>query len=92
MSLTTDTYKLADNVAWRIVDGEVFAITADGTLHNIANETGKAVWNLLAAGPVSVATAAEALVEEFEVDLETATADAAEFFGVLVKKGVALEG
>ena len=90
MSLTTSTYKLADNVAWRIVDGEVFAITIDGTLHNITNETGKAIWDRLADGPVSVDALAEALVDEFEVDLVTATADATEFLALLVEKGVAV--
>lgn len=83
-------YKLADNVAWRIVDGEVFAITADGTLHTIANETGLVIWSLLAEGPIIVDAVAKAMVEQFEVDLEPATNDVAEFLDLLVQKGVAV--
>jgi len=82
---------LADNVAWRIVDGEVFAITADGTLHSIGNETGLAIWDLLAAGPVSIDTVVETLVEQFEVDRDTATADSAEFLNLLAHKGIAIQ-
>ena len=91
MSLTNFKYKLPDNVAWRIVDGEVFAITADGTLHSIANDTGLAIWDLLAAGPVNVNAVAQAIVQQFEVDLKTAAADAAEFLDLLVEKGVVLQ-
>ena len=81
------------DVAWRNWDGEVVILTPsghdpdappeqrDGAEHDL-NPVASRVWELC-DGARSVAEIARVLVEEFEVDEETAGRDAAEFLASL---------
>jgi len=81
-------YSIAPDVAWRIVGGEVFAVTIDGLSHDIDRPSGVAIWQLLDAGPATLDQVVAMLVEQFKVDSATARTDAAEFLSDLQKKSL----
>lgn len=82
------------DVAWRSWDGEVVILApaglhqaagdglSDGAEHDL-NEVGSRIWELC-DGNRSVREMAQALVEEFEVDVATAERDAVEFVASLL--------
>ncbi len=82
------------DVAWRSWDGEVVILApaghhqaagdglSDGAEHDL-NEVGSRIWELC-DGTRSVREIAQALAEEFEVNLGTAERDAAEFVANLL--------
>ncbi|MBM4355633.1 MAG: PqqD family protein [Deltaproteobacteria bacterium] len=89
--MTKPTYRISPDVAWRIVDEELFAVTPDGNLHHVDSPTGVYVWHLLDRKPATLAQCADAVFREFEVDLPTASGDLAEFLGRLVSLGILVE-
>lgn len=84
------TYRIGRNVAWRLVDGEVFAITANGLTHEIDRASGVAAWKRLDSGPASLDDLVDVLVAEFEVDRDTARKDCAQFVETLLARGLAV--
>jgi len=63
------------NAAWRELDGEVVVISpADSVLHEL-NETASFIWRH-ATGEHTAEEIARRMAEEYEVDSETALADA----------------
>ncbi len=90
--MTEPTYRIHSDVAWRIVDGELFAVTPDGNLHHVESPTGVFVWKMLDGRAPSASECAAAVTEAFEVDLETARKDLAEFLEQLVSLGVVVKG
>jgi hypothetical protein len=73
--------------AGRVLDGEAVVVTpADGKMHTL-NEVGTWIWER-ADGARSGADLVESLVEDFDIDEETARADVVAFLEALVEKGV----
>ena len=71
----------------RTIDGEAVVITPhDSTLHTL-NETATFIWDR-ADGTRTLQTIAKELVEEFDVDDETARNDAEAFVRSAVEKGL----
>jgi hypothetical protein len=89
------------DLAWRSWDGEVVILAPaghfagapaeqqDGAEHDL-NEVGSRIWELC-DGARSVAEIARALVEEFDVDEETARRDAAGFVAGLLAQRLLCE-
>lgn len=75
-------------IAWRIVDEEAVLVNVrqDEVIHLDAVST--FIWSRM-DGLISLGEIAEDLVEEFEVDLETATEDTRAFAGRLLEQGAA---
>jgi outer membrane protein assembly factor BamB len=90
--MTDPIYRISTDAAWRIVDGELFAVTPDGNLHHVDSPTGVFVWQLLNQAPATLSACSEAVVREFEVDLPTARQDLSEFLDQLVTLGVVVKG
>jgi len=81
----TDTPVHNDDNAVRTIEDTVFVMNPDTSELHSFNEVGRRMWEL-ADGSRTVAEIAEAIVEEFEVDVKTAQADGLEFFGELNSK------
>lgn len=74
-------------VAARVVNGEAMILTPhDSVLHTL-NTVGTRIWELLPAH-ATVAGLAAAIVEEYDVSPEEATADVRELIAVLVEKRI----
>lgn len=70
-------FKKNPQTAGRIVEGQAFVVTPDDNKLHTLNSTGTYLWELAFEG-VTVDAAAEAIVERFDVDLETARKDVSE--------------
>lgn len=81
-------YTIAADVAWRLVDNQVFAVTLDGNLHLVDSATGVLIWTALSNGTETLPELVEQIVDGFDVAPARATADLAEFLGALVSKRV----
>lgn len=73
--------------AGRIVEGLAFVVTADDNKLHTLNETGSEIWSLAADG-VTAKQAAQAIVNSFQVDLETAKADVISCLESFVERGI----
>jgi hypothetical protein len=78
-------YKINKDAAWRTVGAELFVVTADGSLHNIKEDSGLFLWKTLEKG-ATVSELILALTENYEVDEQTAAKDVGEFVETLVLK------
>lgn len=76
--------------AGRVVDGVAFIVTAANNRMHSLNSTATLLWKLAEDG-ITADDAARALVEEFEVALDVATADAAECLDDLVERQILVE-
>ncbi len=79
--------RLSPDVAWREVDGELFAITPDGMLHNVRSAVGVRIFALLLAGS-SLVDIGATIAAEFAVDDATAQADLDQYVAALLAKGI----
>ena len=77
--ISVATYSLAGNVAWRSIDGRIFAVTQDGVLHVIETQSGVRLFEKVAAGVVPLSELVAMLTDEFDISHETAEADTLEF-------------
>jgi len=77
-------YVVARNVAWRLVAGELFAITPDGRQHHVESPTGVFIWSEIDKGRSERAQLLKAVLAEFEIDPKTAAADLDEFLASLL--------
>ena len=75
-------------IAWREIEGEAVLVNvrSDEVMH--LNPVASFLWSNL-DGRASLAEIAQAMTGEYEVDLDTALADALEFAGRLVEQGAA---
>lgn len=84
-------YRLHPDVAWRLVDGEVFLLTVDSRYHQIDDEVGVLVWTTLSAAPESAPPPLSELVARvvagFAIDPATAEADLRAFLATLERVG-----
>jgi hypothetical protein len=70
----------------RIIEGVAMIVSPREAMMVTLNEVGTRVWTLL--GELTVAEVAAALVEEFEVELESALADTIGFLEGLQQRGL----
>jgi hypothetical protein len=66
------------DVAWRIIEGEAILISAEDSMLHSLDEVGTRIWEL-ADGSSTVKEIAQKIFDEYEIDLETAENDVAEF-------------
>jgi methyltransferase-like protein len=80
--------KRLKGIAWRIVDEEAVLVNVkkDEVIH--LDPVASFIWSKM-DGQASMQEIADAVVEEFEVDLETALADSMEFARRLLEQGAA---
>ncbi len=83
------TYRRHPHTAGRIIDELAFVVTADDNKLHTLNLTATHLWQLAAKGDgCTAAQAADALVEQFEVDRPTALRDATGCLDDLVKRRI----
>ncbi|MGO9958957.1 MAG: PqqD family protein [Solirubrobacteraceae bacterium] len=75
-------------VTWREVEGEVVALSLERSEYLSANQSGAALWRMLAAGGASPRALAGALAERWGLEPERALADAQAFVGELAARGL----
>lgn len=68
-------YRRNPQTAGRVIDGQAFIVTPDDNKLHTLNDAATQLW-VLAAQEISADDAASALVEEYEIDRETAARDA----------------
>ncbi len=76
----------SDELVWRVIDGEVVILTADGHQIHTLNKVGSAIWEL-ADGTRNIKEIVTQICERFDVSLEVAQAHVLEFAEQLVDKG-----
>lgn len=81
-------YSLANPLAWRLMDGQVFAITPDGMLHVLEEPTAAFLFLELAKGAADRKTLLQRLLDEFDVVQEQASADLDAFLNALLEKKI----
>jgi hypothetical protein len=81
----TDTPVRNDDNAVRQIEDTVFVMNPDTSELHSFNEVGRRIWELV-DGSRTVTTIVEVIIEEFEIDAQTAESDALEFLGVLLDK------
>ena len=83
--------KVAAGLHERRVGDKVFILDSSSTMHALENEVAIAIWKGLAACPeggVTVASIAQAIVDDFEVSFEEASRDTLDFVRLLHARGV----
>lgn len=81
-------YKLAHPLAWRLMDGQVFAITRDGMLHVLEEPTAAFLFLELAKAETDSQALLERLLGEFDVPQHQALADLDAFLQDLEAKKI----
>ena len=76
-----------ERLAARKVGGEMVILSADDSSLFVLNEIGTVIWEA-ADGRTSLDTIADGICREFDVDVETARRDIAEFVRALAAAGV----
>ena len=66
-------------VAWRDLDGHVFAVTPDNRQHELAGGVESLVWHCLVDAASSVEDLTRRVTESFDVPAEVASSDLLEF-------------
>ncbi len=83
-----DSYLNRSNeLVWRLVDGDVVILTADGREIHTLNNAGSAIWEL-SDGTRTIGEIISLICERFDVSSEVAQADVLEFAEQLVDKNV----
>lgn len=77
-----------EGIAWRMIEGEAVLVNvrSDEVMH--LNPAASFLWSSL-DGKLSIGDIACCMTEEYDVDPDTALADALEFAGSLVEQGAA---
>jgi hypothetical protein len=83
----TRSYRIAPEVAWRLVEGELFAVTGDGRLHNVRSAVGLHIWSLLVTG-ADRETLLDAIVANYSVSEEDAGRDLDDFLDSLLDRAL----
>ncbi len=85
------TLRLRSDIAFRVVSGEGFLVTADRAMHRVASASGVAILEALAARPQTRAELYAALVSRFRGAPEQIERDTDAFLTSLVARGVVEE-
>ncbi|MFW5920806.1 MAG: PqqD family protein [Polyangiales bacterium] len=81
----TTAVRQSDRTASRVVEGQAVVIVIDRQKLHTLNEVGTTIWEL--ADGRTLGEIADGIVEEFEVDRDTALADARKFVEQLARLG-----
>jgi hypothetical protein len=84
---TMRRYQRNPQTAGRVIDGQAFVVTPDDNKLHTLNGAATQLW-VLAANGISADDAATALVNEYEIDRETAQRDAAECLDDMVARQI----
>ena len=76
---TTERFALNSQVAWRDLDGHIFAVTPDNRQHELSGAVEHAVWHALAGNELTLAELVESITASFEVEAAVAASDLHEF-------------
>jgi len=78
--------KRVEGIAWRVIEGEAVLVNvrSDEVMH--LNPAASFLWSSL-DGQLSLEAIAKNITEEFDVDLDTALADAVDFAADLLEQG-----
>ncbi len=76
------------DAAWRNVEGHVFIITPDSRQHELAGDVELFVWTLCDEKPHTEEELVQAVVSEFDIDVDTAAKDLETFLEQLIAGGV----
>ncbi len=90
MPAATPRYAPHPDAAWRNVEGHVFIITPDSRQHELDGDVELLVWTLCDSSPQTKKELLDAVVTEFDVDVETASKDLETFIDQLVAGGVVI--
>ncbi len=71
--------RIDPQVAWRDLDGHVFAVTPDNRQHELAGGVESLVWHCLEDAASSVEDLTRRVTESFDVQAEVAGSDLLEF-------------
>ena len=77
----------SEELVWRLIDGEVVILTADGREIHTLNKVGSAIWDL-ADGTRTIKEIISLICERFEVSFDVAQADVLEFAQELEAKKI----
>ena len=69
----------ARTVAYRLIDGKFLLLDSGHDQVHSLNDVGTYVWGLISQRKLSIEAIAEAMVDEFDVDLATAESDLNDF-------------
>ena len=76
------------HTAGRVVDGLAFVVTPDDNKLHTLNGSATKLWTIAKGAPITADDAARALVETYEIDAETARADAIACLEDLVARAI----
>ena len=79
--------EIADGFSWRNIDEELIALNLSTGEYHTFNDVGRTIWLSIAEGE-GVEGAAAAVVNEYDIDVETAKADVRQFIELLGNKGL----
>lgn len=83
-----DSYpRRSDEVVWRVIEGEVVILTADGHQIHTLNKVASAIWELV-DGTKNFKDIISRICERFDVSFEVARADVLDFANKLVDKKI----
>ena len=85
------SFRLRDDIAFRVVGGEAFLVTADRTMHRVAAPTGVAILEAIQSRPQTRAALVAALSAQFLAEPDQIERDTVAFLDSLVTRGVAEE-
>jgi hypothetical protein len=85
--MSTELRLRNDDLAWRTVDDEMIAIDVRDSTYLTANDSGALLWEALAAGTTREALVGS-LVDVYDIDAETASADVERFLTELRERGL----
>jgi len=74
--------RIEKGCVWRVVDGEVIILSDNASKLHTLNEVAGEIWRL-ADGTMTIDGIISKIVEEFEVDRQTASKDVVEFINKL---------
>ena len=79
---------VADDLIWRVIDGEAVVVHAPTSAYFGINPSGTALWNLLTPAPASTSELAGLLTVHFGCDTDAAFEQVAAFLDSAVEQGL----
>ena len=83
--LTSDTFKVPEEVSWRDVNGEMVVLKLTSGEYYTFNEVGRITWLALAEGK-EIEETVQMVIDEYDVTFEKAKSDVENFAMSLIKQ------
>lgn len=84
----TDKFRAAKDVIATEMDRETVLMHVPLGKYFSLNETGRTIWKVLEKGEVSLKTMIEAIMDEFEIDVEQCRRDLEGLLNSMIQKGI----